>query len=246
MFEESLVESAALPHTRNRFPALLSIATQCAIAVLIVSLPLFHPEMIPLTSRMSVSLAPPPHAPVPPPVELPRTRVASTTASATLPAVATVERTAACACDNLHLAGPPVDAPALGMINLASGSTGLPLGVGSAAPAGPHVTVGGSAATQRSVPTRVSSGVIAGLLLAPIRPQYPELAKITHTEGTVVVDAVIARTGAIERAEVVSGPPILRSAALAAVRQARYHPFMLNGVPTEVQTTITIVFRLGT
>jgi protein TonB len=61
----------------------------------------------------------------------------------------------------------------------------------------------------------------------------------------VVVDAVISRTGTIESARVLSGPPILQQPALEAVRQARYRPFLLNGQPTDVQTTITIVFRMG-
>jgi protein TonB len=71
------------------------------------------------------------------------------------------------------------------------------------------------------------------------------MARITHTEGTVVVDAIISRGGTIESAHVLSGPPMLQAAALAAVRQARYRPFLLNGQPTEVQTTITINFRMG-
>jgi protein TonB len=242
MFEDSLVESAALLRTRNRWPALLSLTTQCAVAVLIVSLPLLHPELIPLPSRISVSVAAP-H--VQPPVELPRTRSVSATASASLPPVAASERGAACACHPLRPSGPPVDAPTLGNINLASIATGLPLGIGDAAPAAPRVSVRGSVGGEKLGPTRVSSGVIAGLLIAPIRPAYPEIARITRTEGTVVVDAVISRTGTIESAHVLSGPPMLRAAALAAVQQARYRPFMLNGLPTEVRTTVTIVFRMA-
>lgn len=241
MFEDSLVESAALLRTRNRWPALLSITAQCAVAVVIVSLPLLHPELVQLPSRIPVSLAPP-HVRPPQPVQLPRTRLVSGAAYTTTPAV-TVERTAGSR--HLALTGPPVDAPTLGNINLATNTTGLPPGIGNAAPAGPRVSVGRSAGTQKSGPTRVSSGVIAGLLIAPIRPQYPEIAKITHTEGTVVIDALISRTGTIETAHVLSGPPMLQAAALEAVRQARYRPFMLNGQPTEVQTTVTIVFRMG-
>lgn len=71
------------------------------------------------------------------------------------------------------------------------------------------------------------------------------MARITHTEGSVVVDAIISRSGTIESAHVLSGPPMLQGAALAAVRQARYRPFLLDGQPTEVQTTITINFRMG-
>jgi protein TonB len=244
MFEDSLVESAALLRTRNRWPALLSVTSQCAVAVLIVSLPLLHPELIPLPFRTSVSVASP-HAPAPRPVELPRVRVVSARESTSMPAVATVERSAACARHNVRLSGQPVDAPTLGNINLASNRTGLPLGIGSAAPANPRVSVGGSVRAQRSGPTRVSSGVIAGLLLAPIRPEYPVMAKMTHTEGIVVIEAVISPSGMIESARVLSGPAMLQGAALEAVRQAHYRPFMLNAQPTEVQTTVRIVFRIG-
>lgn len=142
-----------------------------------------------------------------------------------------------------------VDAPTLGPVNLASNDTALLLGAGSLAPGAPRVTVRATgpeaAGTKQTGPARISSGVIAGLLIAPIRPEYPDIAKITHTQGTVVVDAIISRAGAIESAQVLSGPPMLRAAALEAVRQARYRPFLLNGQPTEVQTTVTIVFRMG-
>jgi protein TonB len=71
------------------------------------------------------------------------------------------------------------------------------------------------------------------------------VSRAAHVEGTVVIDAIISRAGSIESAHVLSGPPMLQAAALAAVRQARYRPFLLNGQPTEVQTTITINFRMG-
>jgi protein TonB len=83
------------------------------------------------------------------------------------------------------------------------------------------------------------------MLLAPIRPEYPAIARISRTEGSVVVDALISTAGRIESAHVVSGPPMLQASALQAVRDARYRPFLLNGKPTEVSTTITINFRLG-
>lgn len=63
--------------------------------------------------------------------------------------------------------------------------------------------------------------------------------------GSVVVEATISRTGAIESLHVMSGPPMLRGAAMDAIRAARYEPFRLNGEPTEVQTTITVNFRMG-
>jgi protein TonB len=61
----------------------------------------------------------------------------------------------------------------------------------------------------------------------------------------VVVQAVISRTGHIESAHVMTGPAVLQAAALAAVERAQYRPFLLNGQPTEVETTISIHFKLG-
>ena len=91
---------------------------------------------------------------------------------------------------------------------------------------------------------RVSEGVVAGLLMAPIHPVYPAIAKATRTEGTVIVEAVISKAGRIESLRVVSGPEMLRRAALDAIQAARYQPYRLNGEPTEVQTTITVNFRM--
>jgi protein TonB len=98
-------------------------------------------------------------------------------------------------------------------------------------------------ASAAAVP--VSTGVLQGMLMAPIRPVYPVIAKAAGVQGTVVVEAVISRAGTIESLRVVSGPEMLRGAALDAIREARYRPFRLNGEPTAVDTTITVNFRLG-
>jgi protein TonB len=131
------------------------------------------------------------------------------------------------------------------VLNLGNTDASLPPGINSAAPASPHVTVGTPAASTSSKRLTLSSGVTAGNLIAPIRPEYPFIAKAAHVEGTVVIDAIISRSGSIESTRVLRGPPMLQAAALTAVRQARYRPFLLNGQPTEVQTTITINFRMG-
>lgn len=114
--------------------------------------------------------------------------------------------------------------------------------LGATGPAGPHVVARPAAAAG---PLHISSGVMAGALLTPIQPEYPAIAKISRTEGTVVVQAVISKTGRIESAHVVSGPAMLQAAALEAVREARYRPLLLNGLPTEVETTVNITFRLA-
>jgi protein TonB len=83
------------------------------------------------------------------------------------------------------------------------------------------------------------------LLLAPIRPVYPAIARAARVEGTVVVEAVISRAGRIESLRVVSGPAMLQGAAMDAIREARYRPYRLNGEAVDVQTTITVNFRMG-
>ncbi len=109
----------------------------------------------------------------------------------------------------------------------------------------PIVVVAKPASTAPDGPVRVSSGVSKGLLIDPIRPIYPVIAKAAHQQGTVVVTAVIDRTGHIVNAQVTDGPLMLRDAAITAVREARYHPYLLNGQPTEVVTTISISFVMG-
>jgi protein TonB len=71
------------------------------------------------------------------------------------------------------------------------------------------------------------------------------MAKAARVQGEVVIDAIISKAGRIESLKVLSGPQMLRQAALDAVEQARYQPYRLNGEPVEVQTEVRVVFRLG-
>ena len=101
-----------------------------------------------------------------------------------------------------------------------------------------------------SGPVRISSGVavIQGLLvnktLAPqFIPPLPEIA--VRVEGTVILEATISTSGSIENLRVVSGPAMLRQAALDAVSQWRYRPYLLNGEPVAVETTVNVIFTIG-
>ena len=86
---------------------------------------------------------------------------------------------------------------------------------------------------------------MAGNLLDKTVPQYPAIAKAARIQGTVVLQATISKTGAIQNLRVISGPPMLQQAALDAVRSWRYKPYLLNGDPVEVETTVNVVFNLG-
>ncbi|HZP16854.1 MAG TPA: energy transducer TonB [Terriglobales bacterium] len=95
-------------------------------------------------------------------------------------------------------------------------------------------------------PPRVArpSVMMQGSLIHRVEPRYPAIAVQTRTEGSVIIKAVISREGRIEQAEVMSGPALLAMAAMDAVRQWRYRPYVLNGEPVEVETEITVNFTL--
>ena len=75
-------------------------------------------------------------------------------------------------------------------------------------------------------------------------PAYPPIAKANGIQGTVVLQATISRSGTIENLRVVSGPVMLQQAAMDAVKEWRYRPYLLNGEPVEVETTVNVVFKL--
>ncbi len=90
----------------------------------------------------------------------------------------------------------------------------------------------------------VSAGVAVGLLISRTPPVYPQIARTARVSGTVVLQATISKSGAIEGLHVVSGPDMLRQAALDAVRTWRYKPYMLNNEPVTVETTVNVIFSL--
>jgi protein TonB len=242
MFEECLVESRGLQVSRTqRWTALGSMTLQCAVAGLLIAAPLFHPQMLP----MHVDA---PHLALPlltprPPVEPVRVNPAASSSTA----ISAPAGPAPIASGPLvwpHPGMPASDDPAPPIdtaVRMAPGGPGIPGDlVGNAG--APSVTV---APARKSEMPRLSSGVTAGLLLAPIQPVYPVIARAAGVQGTVVLEAIVSKAGKIESLHVVSGPPLLRGAALDAVAVARYKPYLLNGEPTEVQATITVVFKLG-
>jgi protein TonB len=83
------------------------------------------------------------------------------------------------------------------------------------------------------------------MLLRRVQPVYPGIAKLARVQGTVVLQAMIARDGTIQSLRAVIGSPLLIQAALDAVRQWRYRPYVLNGAPIEVETQITVNFNLS-
>jgi protein TonB len=120
---------------------------------------------------------------------------------------------------------------------------GSPDGVLSALATSPRPII--PAAPVRVAPPVRISHMDEGDLVRKILPVYPVLARNARVQGQVVLQAVISKQGAIENLKVVAGHPMLVPAAIEAVRQWRYRPYVLNNEPVEVETLITVNFSLG-
>jgi len=105
--------------------------------------------------------------------------------------------------------------------------------------------VSGTATPMPTLQTlRVSQGVSQGLLIKKVAPIYPVTALQLHRQGSVELIATVSKEGTITAIKVLSGDPILVKSATDAVRQWKYHPYLLNGEPVEIETQITVSFKL--
>jgi protein TonB len=127
-----------------------------------------------------------------------------------------------------------LDTAAPSMIGIATpGSGGLP-----------NIVDGSSAPKPVLQTLNISQGVSQGLVMKKVQPVYPRNALTMHVEGTVQLMATISKTGDIGTVKVLTGPPQLTGAAVDAVKQWKYKPYLLNGEPVEIQTQVTVVFKL--
>jgi TonB family protein len=130
---------------------------------------------------------------------------------------------------------------ACGALGLATCATALALGMhAGAASAGDGSSASKAPKQQLTVP----AAVMAGNLLTKAVPVYPPAAKKAKIQGTVVLSAVIGKDGNVKNIQVVSGPNELQQSSIDAVRQWTYKPYLLNGDPVEVKTTVNIVYSL--
>ena len=115
------------------------------------------------------------------------------------------------------------------------------------APASPAEAAGTSGEGSSGNPPqklRVSSGVAEGLKLHDVVPMYPREARDAHIQGEVILQATIGKDGRIHNLRALSGHPVLVKAAMGAVEQWRYRPYILLGNPVEVETTIRVLFHM--
>jgi len=235
MFRETLLESSPVARRNKRWPMATAFTVELIIAAVLIIVPLLSTGVIPVLART-------------PPIYTPINRVTmaeppsagGTTSSNPLIGVAhtTVVMLASNNPNQIYI-GPArqrADGPAVP-------PTLDPIG-------NPNDTL--NRVIERSGPnarptigtSRIKVSVLSeARLINKVEPVYPKIAIITNIRGEVKLHAIIARDGSIQSLNVTSGHPLLAAAAMEAVRQWKYQPYILNGDAVEVETFISVNFK---
>lgn len=243
MFEDSLFDSGAGRRPRKTWPRVLSFILElCAIGVLVL-VPMIYTQALPKQLWTSVLETPsPPAGPAPPQrvvhSQPQHQRPSRDEIDSVLREPRFIPKTISTKPEEPTSEAPPnIDDSVVGGT-----------GEGTRSPVIAEITRTVSPVVVKPTPQqtlRVSSGVAAGLLVHQVKPLYPALAVQARIQGTVVLQAVIGKDGTVRDLHLVSGHPMLAGAAIEAVKQWRYRPYLLNKEPVEVDTQINVNFTLG-
>ncbi len=242
MFEDSLIESGGRLRTKRGATTMLSFVLQILLLCILILIPLIYTDALPKTQLMTFLVAPPPPPPPPPPPQPTQVRVVRQVQSELV---------------NGQLRTPTKIPEKVQMIKEEEAPPAMGAGVMGGVPGGvPGGSMGGviggivnqtAAIPKVATPQRVcvSTGVSTGLLIRRIQPNYPPLARQARIQGTVVLQAEISKEGTIQNLQLISGHPMLAPAAIEAVKQWRYKPYLLNGEPVAVETQVVVNFTLS-
>lgn len=243
LFSDSLLESGVRERKRRSFATTVSFAFQCVLIGFMLIVPLMFTEALPTQQLLTFLIAPPPPPPPPPP------------AAAVVKVVRQTDML-----NNGQLRTPSRIPQKVEMIREEEAPPPMNSGVVGGVPGGiPGGQLGGvlggiisSTASIAAIPKlepvkriRVSQGVTQGMVIRKVEPAYPKIALGARITGVVLLKAVINKDGEIKELQVVSGHPMLVPAAIEAVKQWRYRPYLLNGEPVEVETNITVTFQIA-
>lgn len=242
---EGMLENNRMKKPRSVWDVLISFIAHSAIVVALILIPLLYTNALNLPEYQRVFLAAPPPPPPPPPAAAPRTP--------RIPRKTFFEKDKLHAPKSIpkHIAqikerAEPAQ-PLQGVVGGVPG--GVPGGVLGGTIGGVLSGVRGPLAPpKRAVPRgpiRVGGNVRPPQLIRKIQPMYPPLARETRTQGDVVIECVIDQAGDVRQMKLISGHPLLVSAAMSAVREWKYQPTLLNGKPVAVEMSVTVHFSLG-
>ncbi len=251
MFEHTLLESSprrasVLCRIHYLVSAFAGALFESILVGVLMLVPLIYTQALPRQLLITDLHIPPPPGPPPAPPAGQRPRPAPHAAVDVLTAPVSIPPTIA------RVAEPPEPPP--GVIGLRGPFVpGVPTGYGSGnglIPGGapwetgtPPPPASHDAHPQQMI--RVGGKVIAAQALYQPPPAYPPLAKMARIQGTVVLQAIIGKDGAVQNLKVLSGHPLLVRAAMDAVKTWRYQPTLLNNEPVDVLTEIDVIFNLA-
>jgi protein TonB len=245
LFSDSLLESAVPEQRRRSLATTFSFAFQCVVIGFLLILPLMFTEALPTQQLLTMLVTAPPPPPPPPPAVAQVVKIVQTDVLNTgqLRTPTRIPRKV----EMIREEESPPPAMSGGVVR------GIPGGIPGGQLGG---VIGGiissSANSIAIIPRiepvkriRISQGVTQGMVISKIEPTYPKIALSARVTGVVLVKAIISREGTITELQVIKGHPILVPAAIDAVKQWRYRPYLLNGAPVEVETYISVTFQIS-
>jgi protein TonB len=246
LFAEAMLEATSTHQKRHPLKWAVSLGAHIAVLTLLLLTPLYFSQGLDL-HRFNVTLLTvplPPAPPPPPPAAVQRAvhEIPKTFTAGKLTAPSFVPKVVAATPANM---APPE-------IGYASVSGGVPGGIaggqiggvpGGLSPAAPAPLAAVSEGPKK--PVRVGGDVKPPRLLSGPPPAYPILAKQTHVQGIVVIEAIIDERGNVIEERLISGPPLLVPAALKAVSERKYEPTVLDGEATPVDLRVEVTFHMG-
>jgi protein TonB len=249
MFSDSVLEFG-MYRKRKFFATTTSFAVNILALCVLLLIPLAFTEQLPQAQLLTFLVAPPPPPPPPPPAAAAVQKVIRQIQTDMLSGGEL--RTPTRIPQKVQMvkeddAPPPMSASGGVVGGVPGGIPGGQLGgvIGGIVSATSNLSAVPRFVPQAPTRVRISQGVTRGLLIHRQEPPYPPMAKAARVQGEVVLTAIISTTGEIQNLQLVSGHPMLVPAALESVRQWRYKPYLLDGQPVEVETTITVIFALS-
>lgn len=240
MFDQTFVPEAR--GARKPWSLVTSLFMQAALVTLCVLASIIYTRTLPLLQLKSMLIAPRP--PLAAHTEAPKNVVRQPAAPHRFVFDNRPVRVAAPSMSQTPVAAAAPDLSAADAVS--GGAPGIDFGIDSDLVSKPAMAPPPQKASPRATtgPVHVGGNVEAANLIYQVRPNYPALAREARVFGTVELAAEIGKDGRVQHLQVVHGHPLLITAAIQAVSQWRYRPTLLNGVPVEVSTTITVDFKL--
>jgi periplasmic protein TonB len=248
MFSDSLLRYEGQKR-RQTWATLGSFLLQCLLIIGLILLPLYYTQELPKSQLLTFLVAPPPPPP-PPPAAQQAAKIMKQIQSDLLSGGQL--RTPTRIPEKVQMIkeeeAPPLMPGAGGVVG------GVPGGIPGGQLGGVIGGIVSSTSNLAYIPklqpvvpqrVRISQGVTNGFLIHKVEPPYPTVARAARIQGNVVLRAIIDKEGSIQDLQLISGHPMLVPASIEAVKQWRYRPYLLNGQPVEVETTITVIFTLN-